>query len=184
MKLVSFTQGAGEPRPGLWLDGGRSVLDLAAPALALPEPRGSNGAFDLDGAFLREARALARRAESAGERGALRAQVLAREAVQLAAPVPRPGKIVCIGKNYREHADEMASTLPERPLLFSKFATSVNTPGGLVRIPRGCRRFDYEAELAVVIGRRATRVARARALEHVLGYFCFPDFPPRELPHH
>src|SRR5262245_45627293 len=181
MKLVSFTQGAGEPRPGLWLDGGRSVLDLAAPALALPEPRGFNGAFALDGAFLREARAVARRAESASERAALRALLLARESVQLAAPVPRPGKLVCIGKNYREHADEMASSLPERPLLFSKFATSVNAPGAVVRIPRGCRRFDYEAELAVVIGRRAARVPRARALEHVLGYCCFNDFTARDF---
>jgi 2-keto-4-pentenoate hydratase/2-oxohepta-3-ene-1,7-dioic acid hydratase in catechol pathway len=183
MKLVSFLHAGAEPRLGLWLDDGRAVLDLASPLLALPEPHGFNGAFDLDGAFLREARALARRCESAGERDELRARglVLAREAVRLTAPVPRPGKIVCIGKNYREHADEMAASLPERPLLFSKFATSVNAPGGVVPIPRGCRRFDYEAELAVVIGRRATRVARGAARTHVLGYCCFDDFTARDF---
>ncbi|NOT30337.1 MAG: fumarylacetoacetate hydrolase family protein [Planctomycetes bacterium] len=126
-------------------------------------------------------RALAARLADPRERERLRASVRARAEVALLAPVPRPGKIVCIGKNYKEHAAETGSSLPERPLLFSKFATSVNAPGGTVRIPRGSQRFDYEAELALVIGRRAARVPRARALEHVLGYCCFNDFTARDF---
>ncbi len=183
MKLVAFSHGDGEPRAGLWLEQGRALLDLTSPALALDAGPGFNAAFDLDGPFLRAARDLAQRCEHGGELPALRARgvVFARAQVQLAAPVPRPGKIVCIGKNYREHADEMAASLPERPLLFSKFASSVNAPGGTVRIPRGCRRFDYEAELALVIGRRARRVTRAEARAHVLGYCCFNDFTARDF---
>lgn len=183
MKLVAFRLGDGDPRPGLLLDQERAVLDLTSPRLALAPPRGFNGEFDLDGAFLGAVSELARRAGQGDELARLRARgvVLAREDVRLVAPVPRPGKIVCIGKNYREHADEMAASLPERPLLFSKFASSVNAPGGTVPIPRGCRRFDYEAELAVVIGRRATRVPRAAARAHVLGYCCFNDFTARDF---
>ncbi len=181
MKLVAFSCAGSEPRLGLWLDDGAAVLDLASPLCALPEPRGFNGAYDLDGAFLRAVRTLAAGLAEPHARERLGPAVRARAELELLAPVPRPGKIVCIGKNYKEHAAETGSTLPERPLLFSKFATSVNRPDGLVRIPRGSQRFDYEAELALVIGRRAARVPRARARAHVLGYCCFDDFTARDF---
>jgi 2-keto-4-pentenoate hydratase/2-oxohepta-3-ene-1,7-dioic acid hydratase in catechol pathway len=184
VKWIAFTRGDARSRLGLLLEGGASALELTHPAAGLPAPGATQEAFDLDGPFQRAARALhARVSASPAELARLAAAgaVPARAALELLAPVPRPGKIVCIGKNYREHADEMAAALPGRPLLFSKFATSVNRPGGVVPIPRGCRRFDYEAELALVIGRRATRVPRARALEHVLGACCFNDFTARDF---
>jgi 2-keto-4-pentenoate hydratase/2-oxohepta-3-ene-1,7-dioic acid hydratase in catechol pathway len=188
VRLVAFVQrGGAEPRAGALLAAtGASaelVLDLEAPALDLARPRRENDAFELGGAFLRGARAAAARCADAREVAALRERgaVLPLAEVELRAPVPRPGKIVCIGKNYKEHADETGSQLPERPLLFSKFPSAVNSPGALVRIPRGSRRFDYEAELGVVIGSRAARVPRARALEHVLGYCCFDDLTARDF---
>ena len=183
MKLIAFIHRRSDPRPGLWLDDAWSLVDLAHPALGLPAPANPLEVFDLDGAFLRAARGVAERCEQ--EHGLERVRALGaivpRHEAELLAPVPRPGKIVCIGKNYREHADEMASSLPVRPLVFSKFPSSVNAPGGVVRIPRGSQCLDYEAELGVVIGRRAARVARADALEHVLGYCCFNDFTARDF---
>jgi len=182
VRLVAFHLADRRARLGVRLDSER-VLDLAHPAAAVAAPAAENEAFELDGPFLRAARMVVARARDAAELERLRAAgaVRALASVRLLAPVPHPGKIVCIGKNYREHADEMSSALPERPLLFSKFPSSVNAPGGVVRIPRGSTRLDYEAELGVVIGRRATGVSRARALEHVLGYCCFNDFTARDF---
>jgi 2-keto-4-pentenoate hydratase/2-oxohepta-3-ene-1,7-dioic acid hydratase in catechol pathway len=159
------------------------VLDLFSPAAALPEPRTYNDVFDLDGPFQREARSLVARCAGTKELERLRAAgaVLPRAAVELLAPVPRPGNILCIGLNYRDHAAESNSPLPERPLLFSKFPTCVLAPDGAIRIPRGSAKLDYEAELGVVIGRRAWRVPAARALEHVLGYVNFNDVSARDF---
>jgi 2,4-didehydro-3-deoxy-L-rhamnonate hydrolase len=101
--------------------------------------------------------------------------------VRLLAPVPRPGKIVCVGLNYRDHAKETGAAIPDEPVLFSKFANSVVGPGADVVVPQGAGKIDYEAELAVVIGRRASRVAAAGALGHVAGYACANDVSARSL---
>jgi acylpyruvate hydrolase len=95
--------------------------------------------------------------------------------VRLLAPVPRPGKIICVGLNYRDHAKETGQAIPTEPVLFSKFANSVVGPGADVVVPPEAEKVDYEAELAVVIGRRASRVAAADALGHVAGYACAND---------
>ena len=100
---------------------------------------------------------------------------------RLRAPVPRPGKILCIGLNYRDHAAEQNVALPTRPLLFSKFATCVQRPGGPIRIPRGSTQTDYEAELGVVIGKRASSVREQDAMQHVLGYCNFHDVSARDF---
>jgi len=183
LKIVSFTHRDSVPRVGALLESGASVLDFTSPAAAIPQPRTPLEAFDLAGAFLREARSLHQRAKEKRELEALRTAgaILARKDVQLLAPVPRPGKILCIGLNYRDHAAESNSPLPERPLLFSKFPTCVLAPGGTIRIPRGSVNLDYEAELGVVIGKRATRVPAAKALEHVLGYVNFNDVSARDF---
>src|SRR5262249_20316648 len=97
------------------------------------------------------------------------------------APVPRPGKLICIGLNYRDHAAESNMPIPERPVVFSKFATSVIAPGEPVKLPLGSTQVDYEAELAVVIGRRAFRVSAGRALDYVLGYTAFNDVSARDF---
>jgi 2-keto-4-pentenoate hydratase/2-oxohepta-3-ene-1,7-dioic acid hydratase in catechol pathway len=98
----------------------------------------------------------------------------------LLAPVI-PGKIVCVGLNYRDHAQEMNKPLPSAPLLFLKPSTAVLSPGAAIRLPPGVGRVDHEAELAVVIGRRAHRVPRARAWEHVFGVTCLNDVTARDI---
>jgi 2-keto-4-pentenoate hydratase/2-oxohepta-3-ene-1,7-dioic acid hydratase in catechol pathway len=97
------------------------------------------------------------------------------------APVPRPGKVLCIGLNYRDHAAESNMQIPEKPVVFSKFSSCVIAPGEPVVIPSTSRQVDYEAELAVVIGRRAKHVSAARAYEYVLGYTALNDVSARDF---
>lgn len=100
----------------------------------------------------------------------------------LLAPVPRPGKIVAIGRNYREHAEEEGVVPPPAPLIFSKWPSSVVGHGAEIRWDPGLTgQVDYEAELAVVIGRSARRVPVADALDHVFGYTCLNDVSARDL---
>lgn len=100
--------------------------------------------------------------------------------VRVLAPV-RPSKIVCVGLNYRNHALETGKPLPPEPLIFIKPSTAVIGPGEPIRIPPGVGRVDHEAELAVVIGRRAHRVPRASARDYVLGLTCVNDVTARDL---
>lgn len=101
---------------------------------------------------------------------------------RLAPPVPRPGKIVCVGRNYREHVAEEEIEPPPRPILFSKWPSSVIGPGDdIVWDPALTQQVDYEAELAVVIGRTTRRVSEDEALDHVLGYTCLNDVSARDI---
>ena len=103
------------------------------------------------------------------------------DSLQLTAPVPRPGKIICVGLNYRDHAKETGKPIPEEPVLFAKFANSVVPDGAEVPIPEVTREVDWEAELGVVIGRTARRVSASDALDHVAGYTCMNDLSARDL---
>ncbi len=100
--------------------------------------------------------------------------------VTVLAPV-RPSKIVCVGLNYKDHAGEVGKALPAEPLLFIKPPSSVIGPGEPIRRPPGVGRVDHEAELGVVIGRRAHRVSAGRAWDHVLGLICVNDVTARDL---
>jgi 2-keto-4-pentenoate hydratase/2-oxohepta-3-ene-1,7-dioic acid hydratase in catechol pathway len=102
------------------------------------------------------------------------------DAVELLAPV-LPSKIIGVGLNYRAHAREMGKPLPAEPLLFLKPPSAVLAPGRPIVRPAGYERVDYEGELAVVIGRRARRVPRERAMEVVAGYTCLNDVTVRDL---
>lgn len=183
VKLVAFSRDRGPVVPGALLDSGALVLDFGHAALGLPAARQALDVCDVDSAFHRGARAAVAKAAAPGELAKLRAAgaVLARADVVLHAPVPRPGKILCIGLNYRDHAAEQNVELPKRPLLFSKFVTCVQAPGGPIRIPRGSTQTDFEAELGVVIGKRAARVREADAMQHVLGYCNFHDVSARDF---
>ena len=94
--------------------------------------------------------------------------------------MPRPGKIVCIGLNYRDHAAETGKAVPTEPVLFAKFANSVVADGATVAIPAATSEADWEAELGVVIGRRTTGDVPG-ALDHVAGYTCLNDLSARDL---
>src|SRR5687768_8439426 len=98
-----------------------------------------------------------------------------------ALPFARPGKIVCVGLNYRDHAEESGMAIPERPLLFAKWPNSLIGPGRPIVLPEQSQEVDYEAELGVVIGTRARRVAVADALGHVAGYVCANEVSARDV---
>jgi 2-keto-4-pentenoate hydratase/2-oxohepta-3-ene-1,7-dioic acid hydratase in catechol pathway len=103
------------------------------------------------------------------------------DGLPLRAPVPMPGKVICVGLNYRDHAEESGQPIPEEPVLFAKYANSVIGSGAPIEIPVLVQQPDYEAELGVVIGRRANRVDEADALDHVAGYTCVNDVSARDL---
>ncbi len=102
------------------------------------------------------------------------------DSVELLAPVT-PRTVVCVGRNYRAHAEEFSNPAPEEPLLFLKPATSVIGPGATVTYPNLSARLDPEAELVVVIGRHASRVPRERAWDVIGGYTCGNDVTARDI---
>jgi 2-keto-4-pentenoate hydratase/2-oxohepta-3-ene-1,7-dioic acid hydratase in catechol pathway len=102
------------------------------------------------------------------------------EEVKLLSPC-LPSKIIALGLNYRDHAEEVKMAIPEQPLLFMKPSTSVIGPGDAIVYPKMSRRVDYEAELAVVIGKIAKSVPAERAGEYILGYTCLNDVTARDL---
>ena len=93
----------------------------------------------------------------------------------------RPGKIVAVGLNYRDHARERGKSLPSEPLIFLKPPSAVLAHGESILLPAGVGRVDHEAEMAIVIGRKARHVAEAEAAAAILGYTCFNDVTAREL---
>ena len=148
------------------------------------QPRNPLAWFDMDGPWFKRAREThdilvrdARALDDACEKGWL---VRSRDAYWFA-PVPRPGKIICVGLNYRDHAAEANMKIPEKPVLFSKFSTAVIAPGEPVVLPATSEKVDYEAELAVVIGRHAKNVTADRAYDYVLGYTAFNDVSARDF---
>ena len=96
-------------------------------------------------------------------------------------PIPRPGKIVCVGLNYRDHAEEQGVDLPKAPLFFAKYTTALIGPGEPIVIPPAVTQCDYEPELGVVIGSTVRGVSRENALEVVAGYICANDVSARDL---
>ncbi len=102
------------------------------------------------------------------------------EGLKLLAPC-QPSKIVAVGVNYRSHAVEMGKPLPTSPLLFLKPPSAVLDPGGKIRYPATAQRIDYEAELAVVIGKTAKAIRPQEADQVIFGYTCFNDVTARDL---
>jgi acylpyruvate hydrolase len=102
-------------------------------------------------------------------------------AVRILPPVPRPPKILCVGLNYNDHLEESGLKKPVYPEIFARFATSLIAHGDPIRRPVESSSLDYEAELAVVIGRAGRRIQRAQALDHVAGYSLFNDATIRDF---
>jgi acylpyruvate hydrolase len=167
VRLLTYDDGSG-PQAGIQLEQELvPVAALGAPASSL---RGLLHALDADG--LAE---LAAHAGDAEDRVAL-------ADVRLLAPVPDPEKIVCLGLNYRDHAAEAGQEIPAAPMWFAKFANSLIGSGEpIVLPPAHAELVDYEAELAVVIGRAALRVSAERALDYVAGAMPFNDVTARDL---
>lgn len=98
----------------------------------------------------------------------------------LLAPIPDPGKIICIGLNYRDHAAESKMEIPSEPVCFGKFGNTIVGPGTAIRLPRVSMQVDYEAELVVVIGKSGYEIPREDAFHHVAGYCCGHDVSARD----
>jgi acylpyruvate hydrolase len=167
VRLVTYAEG-GTTCAGVLID------DSVVPVTALQAPADSvRGLLDaLDAAALA---ALGERAREAEERIAL-------AGLRLCAPVPDPQKIICLGLNYRDHAEESGQEIPTSPIWFGKFANSLAGSGDDIILPAtNPDSVDYEAELAVVIGSSAHRVDAASALDHVAGAMPFNDVSARDL---
>ena len=152
-----------------------SVVDLAAASEAMPSSMMALLALGPSGI------ARARAALEAGLRSRSRGVRHALAAVRLLAPVPRPGKILGVGRNYGAHAAEGGLARQEKPRIFVKLSTSVIGAGTPIRKPRAVAKLDYETELAVVIGTPGRNIAGADALAHVAGYTILNDVSAREL---
>jgi 2-keto-4-pentenoate hydratase/2-oxohepta-3-ene-1,7-dioic acid hydratase in catechol pathway len=162
MKLARYGP-PGAERPAVLLDDGRRI-DVSAQVRDYDE-----AFFGGDG--------LARLEAWIAAEGARAPEVAA--AARIGSPIARPSKIVCIGLNFRDHAAESGMDLPKEPVIFFKATTALCGPDDPVRIPRGASKLDWEVELAVVIGRTASYVDEAHALEHVAGYALHNDYSER-----
>jgi 2,4-diketo-3-deoxy-L-fuconate hydrolase len=162
MKLARFGE-PGSERPGVLLDDGTRV-DATAFVRDYDEAFfGGDGVRGL-GAWMKDKGASAPRV-AAGTR--------------IGAPLARPSKIVCIGLNFRDHAAESNMDLPKEPVMFFKSTTAMVGPNDPVMIPRGGTKLDWEVELAIVIGAKASYVDESRAFEHVAGYALHNDYSER-----
>jgi 2-keto-4-pentenoate hydratase/2-oxohepta-3-ene-1,7-dioic acid hydratase in catechol pathway len=176
------------PRPAIILEhGGQDTrYRLDCERLFDPSDHPSNllSWFDMDGRWFQKAReifdSVQRDAAVLDQLKEKNCLVPAQDAYWFA-PVPRPRKLVCIGLNYRDHAKESNLPLPDKPVVFSKFSSAVIAPGEPVVIPATSHQVDYEAELAIVIGRRAKHVSADRAYDYVLGYTAFNDVTARDF---
>jgi 2-keto-4-pentenoate hydratase/2-oxohepta-3-ene-1,7-dioic acid hydratase in catechol pathway len=101
-------------------------------------------------------------------------------AATLLAPIILPSKIIAVGLNYRDHAEEQNKTLPEKPMLFSKASTCLQANGGPIELAEDLTQVDAEAEIAVVIGRPGRAIRKEEARDHIAGYTCFNDVSDRE----
>ena len=169
MRLVSFGP-AGEERPGLVA--GDTIIDLRAAESSLPGTVREILAQDL----LADVRKIGERAQSLPNTARV-----ALAGTRLGPPITNPSKIICLGLNYEDHAREQGKTAPDYPMMFAKGPNSLCGDGDTVPYPLGVEQFDYEVELAFVIGKRARRVAREDAYRHVAGYTVFMDLSARDL---
>jgi len=162
MQFVRYSSG-GQPQYGVRTDDG--IVSLTGTALEpLPFEKLTNESY------LDRVRTLIERAQADVDP----------DDVNLLAPVSSPNKVVCVGLNYHDHAEEQDEDVPERPLLFAKAPSSVTNPGDPIVHPDGIEQVDYEVELAVVIGREARHVAREDAREYVAGYTVLNDVSARD----
>jgi 2-keto-4-pentenoate hydratase/2-oxohepta-3-ene-1,7-dioic acid hydratase in catechol pathway len=142
--------------------------------IAMLEREGRSSWYALEGRRARRFRA------SPFEGGTVEDEAMPWSDAELRAPV-RPSKIVCVGRNYAAHAKEMGSEVPAEPLLFLKPPSAIIGPGQEVVLRAESDRVEHEAELGVVIGKRASRVSREEALGYVFGYTCVNDVTARDL---
>jgi 2,4-diketo-3-deoxy-L-fuconate hydrolase len=157
LKLVSYSVGGEAPQVGMVEDG--RVMPLGSPGMGMIEFIQGGGDVDR---------------KAGGESVAL-------DEAEIHVPLVVPGKVIAIGLNYEDHAAETGAAIPEKPIVFAKYPNTIVGPGEPIKIPPVTREPDYEAELGVVLGRRAKNVSESEALEHVFGYLNANDVSARDL---
>jgi 2,4-didehydro-3-deoxy-L-rhamnonate hydrolase len=177
MKLVSYGSGK---RTGVGAVVDSRVVDLAPVLRDLDAAVPACGESPMLSLLRAGDRGLAAAADYLGRTGSGNAGPRLAD-IELLAPVPRPGKIVAVGRNYADHAAETGVKPFEAPRIIAKLSSSVAAPGSVVPRPEGVAKLDYEIELAAVIGSTARRVARADALATVAGYTILDDVSAREF---
>ena len=158
MKLVTFEHQT-RMSAGVWLD--HEVVDLGVSMMELLQD--GQGIPDRVSRLMRSA------------------PRVPASAVRILAPVPRPGKIICVGQNYLDHCREQKVDPPTSPILFAKFNNAVSSAGAAIRLPALSQKIDYEAELAFVIGKGGRHIEEAGALDHIAGYTCVNDVSARDI---
>lgn len=166
MRLLTFKRAAGAAEPGVLSDG--RIFSLTGAGFASVISIIESGSEALG----KIARYTASAPSPAG---------IDPSTVHLLAPVPRPNKIFCVGLNYRDHAIESNMEIPKVPTIFSKFTNSVIGSGETIILPKDSTQPDYEAELALVIGKGGRRIAAADWQQHVFGYMNLNDVSARDL---
>ena len=168
MRFVSFEH-QGKASYGLWKDENHWLQVPAAFAAHHPDLKSVIAAGQLD--------ALELAAQQSG------APIRASEA-RLLPVLPNPAKVFCVGLNYKSHVAEMKRSDSEHPAIFTRFADSLNAHGADLPKPAATQRFDFEGELAVIIGKAGRNIAQADAWEHIAGYACFNDGTARDWQRH
>jgi acylpyruvate hydrolase len=167
MRLVTFDR-SGKATVGVRV--GEDIVDLSRAAPELPHDivgmlQAGAGTFD--------------KAKAAAAKAPASMRVAAKDA-KLLPPLPNPGKIICLGLNYADHAAESPYAKPDYPVLFARFTTSLVGHGQPLIRPKCSERFDYEAEMVAIIGKRGRHVPKAKALDYVAGYSVFNDASVRD----
>jgi len=195
MKIVRFSQNGHSARLGALLGADR-VMDLEASAEAYLAGRGvvrsaaiaaalfphdSTRGFLEGGSATQDVLAAMMDAAKSGKSQPVSHAV---GSVRLHAPIADPGKFICIGLNYKDHAAETGSPVPKEPPVFPKWNTAIQDPGEPILRPRGEKTLDWEVELGVVIGRTARYVKREQALDYVYGYTIINDASARDFQFH
>src|SRR5882672_7317684 len=182
MKLVRFSTNGQSPRLGA-LQGDR-IADLAASVTATLAARGVVRAHEIATALVPAS------AREFLEGGAASADAVASikewvtvpaASARLHAPITDPGKFICIGLNYRDHAEEANQPIPKEPPIFAKWSNAILDPNEPILRPRGSNQLDWEVELGVVIGRTARFVSKDKALDYVWGYTIINDVSARDF---
>ncbi|HET8577220.1 MAG TPA: fumarylacetoacetate hydrolase family protein [Methylomirabilota bacterium] len=191
MKIVRFSQDGHAPRLGCFMGEDR-VVDLAASCAAYLANKGVVRAGAIAAALFPQStrgfleggvatQNMLSEMVEATKAGKFQPVSHPTNSVRLHAPIADPGKFICIGLNYKDHAAETNNPAPKEPPIFPKWANAIQDPGEPVLRPRGEKRFDWEVELGVVIGKTARFVSNEQALDYVYGYTIVNDVSARDL---
>jgi acylpyruvate hydrolase len=182
MKLVRFSTNGQSPRLGA-LQGDR-IADLQASVVATLTKRGVVRAGEIAAALVPASTRAFLEGGAASQdavKGITEWVTVPAASARLHAPIADPGKFICIGLNYRDHAEEAGQAIPKEPPIFGKWANAILDPGEPILRPRGSKALDWEVELGVVIGKPARFVSQAQALDHAWGYTIVNDVSARDF---